>query len=373
MQRKDFLKIISRSKISVLFVMALVFCSEAHDLKHHKKTKTPATSPYVSNIYTALGSNVSDVKIRALEIIALYPSKFSATKVKPLLQDKDNDVKIKASIALSHLGDTSGLLHLRNLAKSKVTISDTPTVSERLRYFSAQNLRIKAILALGDARDIGFVNTLLELTKDADARVVDAAWISLAKLGNKKGVDVFISGLKSHEKMARAKSAEVLGDLEVVEAIPQIRERLNDWDKDTKVSAIKALGKLKDFQSVSKFKDLLLTAKEQSVREAAAIALGRVGDKSSIEFLKRFTQDEHGVVRFAVCEALSMLGDYSGKDFILFSAQKASEKEIRYRAIRTLANFPLESGDIKMLEEFTRDPDGLLAVEASAVLLKFEK
>ena len=101
--------------------------------------------------------------------------------------------------------------------------------------------------------------------------------------------------------------------------------------------------------------------KEQSVRESAALALGRIGDESASEFLKKFINDENAVVRLSVCEALAMLGDYSGKDFVILTVKLAGEKEVRYRAIRSLALFNLSKDDIELLKKLKSDPDELLA------------
>ncbi len=370
MKRIGLLRDIPPGKKSVFFIFFITLLFLAKGISKETASKKIQESEEIANIYAALKSQSGDVRMRAIEIIKANPSRFQISRLKPLLEDKDNNVKLHAATVLAMNQDKSGQEYLRTLASRKVVIPDAPTVVERVKYFSAQNLKIKGIMAIGETRDTASIQTLLDLTKSDDPRVVDAAWMALARMGNKKGADVFVSGLKSSDPSARAKSAEVLGDLRVAEAGYQLRGRLKDWNQDVKLSAIKSLGKLKDRESLPSLRDFLATAKEQSIREAAAKSIGLIGDKTSVEFLKKFVDDENGVVRLSVCESLAILGDFSGKDFIIANIKKATEKEIRYRALRVLVYFDLTKSDIVLLEELKKDPDEMMVLEASNVLLQ---
>ncbi|MDI6757274.1 MAG: HEAT repeat domain-containing protein, partial [Endomicrobiia bacterium] len=227
------------------------------------------SNEYIEAIYSALKNPSSDMRIRALEIIRERPSVFSASRVKASLDDKDVNVKIQAVRALVSLNDRAGVSHLKTLAFTVSKLSSSPTISERVKYFTAQNNRIKAIAALGDIKDTSSIKQLEDATKDGDARVADAAWMALAKMGNKKGADIFIAGLKSSEKAVRAKSAEAVAELGALEALSALRERMADWDKDVKISAVRSLGILRDAQSAPNIREMILNEKDQSLREAA--------------------------------------------------------------------------------------------------------
>ena len=323
-------------------------------------------------IISALKNPSSDVRMRALEIIRERPARFPAEKVRALLnEDKDTDIKIQAAVTLAAMNDRTGANYLRSIAFNKPKLSSSPTVAERVKYFSAQNTRIKAIVNLGRIKDYASLNLLEGETKDEDGRVADAAWIALAYLGNKKGVDIFVDGLKNSDRSVRARAAEIVGDIGAADGIPLLRERLSDWDKDVRIAAIRSIGKLKDIQSAPKLREIIFSDKEQLSREAAARALGDIGDASpeTISFLKRYLYDENVAVRLAVCHSLARLGDYSGKDFVKALAERGAEKEARYSAVKALEDFPLGSDEDKnFLSNLVYDEDPLTSLEALKIL-----
>lgn len=323
---------------------------------------------YIEAIYSALKNNSSDVRLRALEIIRERPALFVSARVKPLLEDKDINVKIQTVRAMAALNDRAGVPYLRSLAFTSPKLSAAPTVSERVKIFTAQNNRIKAIVALGDIKDTISTERLEAATKDGDARVADAAWIALAAMGNKRGAEIFIDGLKNSEKAVRAKSSEVVGDIGAVDGLAALRERAGDWDKDVKLNAIRSLGVLRDVKSAPRLREIVVTDKDQSIRESAVRALGEIRDGASAAFLKNYISDENIVVRLAVCESLAKMNDYSGKEFVKALAERAVEKEARYRALRALSHFSLDTADENLLREIVSDDDPMTALEAVRVL-----
>lgn len=328
----------------------------------------PRPAEYIEAIYSALKNNSSDVRLRALEIIRERPALFVSVRVKPLLEDKDINVKIQTVRTLVALNDRTGIPYLRSLAFTSPKLSAAPTVSERVKIFTAQNNRIKAIVALGDIKDTVSTERLEAATKDGDARVADAAWIALAGMGNKRGAEIFIDGLKNSEKAVRAKSAEVVGDIGAVAGLAALRERAGDWDKDVKLNAIRSLGVLRDVESAPRLREIVVTDKDQSIRESAVRALGEIRDGSSAAFLKKYISDENIVVRLAVCESLAKMNDYSGKEFVKALAERAAEKEARYRALRALSHFSLNAADENLLREIVLDDDSMTVLEAVRVL-----
>ena len=83
---------------------------------------------------------------------------------------------------------------------------------------------------------------------------------------------------------------------------------LDDQDKGSRVAAIKALGNLSYSPSI----DLLMkfTSIDNSVEErlSATIAIGNMGNKSTIPFLRKMLEDEEPNVRWDAAIALAKCG-----------------------------------------------------------------
>jgi len=137
----------------------------------------------------------------------------------------------------------------------------------------ANTRRAKSAEALGLIGDQSVVPVLKEMTKDENGNIVDASVAALAKLGDKTNVDAFIAGLDSSDPLVRKKACEVLAYVKETRAISKIKGLATHFDKTVKDAANMALAKMGDLESGPVIATLLLE-KEPSLRETACKALG---------------------------------------------------------------------------------------------------
>jgi HEAT repeat protein len=105
----------------------------------------------------------------------------------------------------------------------------------------------------------------------------------------------------------RRLAAELLGLMHSVEAVPMLREAMNDADLELRTRAARALGRIGD---PSAEPELIERLKDPwwSVRAACAQALGELGSVSAIPDIERGLSDRSWWVRRNSAEALGRLG-----------------------------------------------------------------
>lgn len=99
-------------------------------------------------------------------------------------------------------------------------------------------------------------------------------------------IKTIIKGLEKRETRIEAtRKIEKVGK----PAIKHLRQIMKDKnkDKDTKISSIILLGKLKAKEAKNDLEEVLLNDKDDFMREASVIALGNLGEKEAIPNLKK--------------------------------------------------------------------------------------
>ena len=92
---------------------------------------------------------------------------------------------------------------------------------------------------------------------------------------------------------------------------------LNDKDQGTRLAAIQALGLLRYIDAAKKIQKFTVPEYSNAERLAAAIALGHMGDKSTIPILQKLLDDEEPNIRWDAAIALAKLEDFSGFQVIV--------------------------------------------------------
>ena len=87
---------------------------------------------------------------------------------------------------------------------------------------------------------------------------------------------------------------------------------LEDETLETRVAAIQALGFLKYYPATKLIRNLIETTDTQTEKLTATIALGMIGDPSTIPHLKKLLEDEEANIRWDAAIALAKMGDNSG-------------------------------------------------------------
>jgi HEAT repeat protein len=184
----------------------------------------------------------------------------------------------------------------------------------------------KALGAIGDARAM---EPLIAALKDKDSAVRKAAAEALDHLGWKPAqdesagwywmakhdwdkcvalgalaVEPLIAALKDENSDVRQAAAKALGKIGDPRAVEPLIAALSDESSDVRYAAAEALGKIKDPRAVE---PLIAAHQNWWVGAAAACALGEIKDPRAVEPLIAALKDEKWDVRAAAAEALVSL------------------------------------------------------------------
>ncbi len=101
-----------------------------------------------------------------------------------------------------------------------------------------------------------------------------------------------------------------------------LTDELSDKDFDHRAQAVAALGTIGLRPDVVHLVEAGLNDKDSTVRESAAVTLGRMKSRSSIPNLRRALDDESVVVSFTAARALWSMGDRSGRSILIEVLEK---------------------------------------------------
>ena len=91
---------------------------------------------------------------------------------------------------------------------------------------------------------------------------------------------------------------------------------LKDKSLETRIAAIQSLGMIQYSAAVIPINTLIQNSDTHSERLTATIALGMIGDKSSVPYLRILLEDEEANIRWDAAIALAKMGDNSGANII---------------------------------------------------------
>jgi HEAT repeat protein len=173
-------------------------------------------------------------------------------------------------------------------------------------------IRLTAITALGNLRDPSSATTLIEALNDPSPAVRIAAANALGAIGDKRASESLRTLLKNrHDEQARIAAVGALGKLRASDAVEQILEIANNESDPWAVrkASVEALGDIRDARAVN---SLVNTLNDQyaTVREASALALGKIGSKEAITpLLAALDTSTLWALRVAAANALGEIGD----------------------------------------------------------------
>jgi len=226
----------------------------------------------VQPLIVALGYEWSDIKAAAARALGRLKDASAIEPLIKVLDHQDSAVRSAAAWALAVCGDARGverLLHDLN--------------DDKYAFDAAASL-----VALGDAR--GREALILIVEKDGHEKR-DQAVITLARLGNKHGLD------------------------ELLKAFPRIMDK---WQHDSeKLESVEILGDSGDERAVAPLVAYASKAESDEVLPTVFDALGRLGDPRGADALIRGLGSKHGGEVSAAALALNRLGDSRGADALI--------------------------------------------------------
>ena len=97
---------------------------------------------------------------------------------------------------------------------------------------------------------------------------------------------------------------------------PHLLNGLNDDNLESQIAAIQSIGMIGYPAAVPQLKDITITSKYHNERLAATIALGMIGDHTSLPHLTSLLEDEEPNIRWDAAVALAKMGNDSGVPII---------------------------------------------------------
>ncbi|MFW6065900.1 MAG: HEAT repeat domain-containing protein [Planctomycetota bacterium] len=181
-------------------------------------------------------------------------------------------------------------------------------------------------------------DTLLQAAESDDPVIRAHAMEALAELPEQDAGHVFMEGLEADAPLVRFSAAMAIGDTGYEPAKEQLREMAEQSEPDKRVLAaiVYALHTLGEDSYTSMLGPLLFD-REPEVRANAALAMGKIGEPSAIEPLRKILRDEREIsVQMEIVEAMAALGDERSRR-LLESYTKTQFMDDRLRGIQAMA------------------------------------
>lgn len=287
-----------------------------------------------SALIRALSDQDSVVRAQAAAALLRIPDKRAIKPLIKLLEDKDVDVCVRAATALGEFGDADAAISLlplldRDEPEIRGAVSDalgkigSEVAAEPLtKLFQDEDeqVRLKAVSAFRRFKSDAATAPLLQLLDDASVAIRQRAADALGEAGNRAALDRLISMLRTDPAVeVRMAAAKALGQLKSANALKVLEEALDD-EMTVRCRAIVALGEIGDASSLPALLAMLKDLTPE-VRYHASQSLADLGHQNSRKPLEELLGDENPMVRRGAAKALIKLGDPRG-DALLEDAAK---------------------------------------------------
>lgn len=214
------------------------------------------------------------------------------------------------------------------------------------------------------------------------AKPVEVSTASPAALG-REAVEVLTARGADPDPEVRAVAAKAWGDLGNRAAIPRLKRALADNNADVRIAAAAGLQKLGDVQGLvalidetkpiqsgaasSPAEELKRMARD-AARARATLKLGETAGDAGVEALKNLLADPSGEVRDAAAVALARLGQGSADQFL--EAMKDPDEGVRASAARALGQIGRDGVDL-LKKALASDASASVRAEAAYSLGSF--
>ncbi|MCC6544089.1 MAG: HEAT repeat domain-containing protein [Nitrospirae bacterium] len=199
--------------------------------------------------------------------------------------------------------------------------------------------------------DEAAVYNLIPLLYDRRVAVKNLAQEILEKTG-RSGLGLLHSHIHDMDEDVRKMIADIIGRLEIPEAVPVLIEMLKDQNDNVRSSAIEGLGRITDQSIVDHLINLL--EQEDWIILFAVESLGRLGDARAVKPIVKLLMSSQNIdIQCMAIDALSQIGGKESIDGLLeiIDAVKPEIMDIAVMGIVTLTQ-----GDISsIVDMFGRD------------------
>jgi hypothetical protein len=244
--------------------------------------------------------NSRESRERLLSLASCFKGKIEKSLMHHLAEETDSQSRKILGNALVRLGATA-----------------SPVLIEYLRdprWFVVRN----AIGILGEIRDQQTTGQLSPMLAHEDLRVRRETVRALTKIGGRSAEGTLLAILQSEDQETRRQAILSLGALKCTAALPALLELATRRDGkgrllDEKKEAVNALGQIGSSEALPQLKTILkrrrfwFGSRDDELRAAAALALGKIGSPDALALLHQATEDRSEQVARASRLALNRI------------------------------------------------------------------
>jgi len=214
---------------------------------------------------------------------------------------------------------------MANLDVNKVLIKLKPLLANLIRNFLTgdYSIRRESAIALSKFKGEHATDFLLQ-TFESD-NIQDFMALALGNIENQKAVSLLINALNDSQQEVRFHAARALGMIKSNEAFNVLMEALNEYadnsaagisrnpqnqlffEEEAIISAITALGKIRNHLSIALLKRLLAQEKNSRIRATIITSLGMMATEKMLPVFQAALRDEDARVRANAIEAIEAI------------------------------------------------------------------
>jgi HEAT repeat protein len=252
-------------------------------------------------------------------------------------------------------------LLLMNVLSNAGDHSIRPLILEMLKNDDPAS-RISALKALSGVGTAGDARLLATIAAEARGQEREMARQSLYMLSAPGTGDSIMTAIASTEGSLKAELLRSTGERNMTGAIGLLFESASDPDRDVKLEAIRALGRMGPPEILPEVTALLAEAESARVRgeteQAILTLLQKVpeGTDRSTDIIKALDARPDPPATASLISILGQLGEPHGLP-VMKNALSSGEEELQLAAIRALSVWPDDSPLPDLIKIVTTDPD----------------
>lgn len=294
----------------------------------------------VKPLLFALRDNHRMVRINAAQALGEIQDSLALEPLIKALEDEDWQVR---GIAAEALG---------KIKSPRVTQVLMIALDDKTAF-----VRRKAAWALGEIKDPSSVQSLIKTMGDEDFFVpgqsVQALSVkALIQIGT-PSVEPLIASMKEDHYRVRRGAAQALGKIGDRRAVGPLMEALRDEDLEVRKNAAQALGEIQDPVAVV---PLIVALEESALFGSAAEALLRIKDPSAIDPLSKLLNSDNRLFRMTAVKALGGIRDRKAAEKLI-PVLKDKDSLTRYIAQRSLVEIGTPSVEPLIIALQDRSPE----------------